>query len=97
MGSNLKYLHLNVNCSFTVACQLGKVVLSQSIDVISLNEPHVRDRTIIDRPDGYSEVISSDGQSRAEQPSGSVPVLITVLSCAPVILWPFAVLFLMRG
>lgn len=62
---NLKYLHLNVNRSFAVACQLGKTVLLNSIYVMSLNELHVRGRTIIEKPKRYAEVITSDSRSRA--------------------------------
>lgn len=65
MGSNPMYLHLNVHRSFEVARKHCNMVLSQSVDFISRNEPHVRDGTIISRFEGYSEVISSDRHSRS--------------------------------
>lgn len=54
METSPKCLHQNVNRSFAVSSKLGKTVLSHSIDLICLNEPHVCEGTVIGSPDGFS-------------------------------------------
>lgn len=63
MGTSPKCLHLNVNRSYAV--QFGKTILSLGIDITSLNEQHICEGTIIGRPNGYSEVLSSEKRRRA--------------------------------
>ena len=66
MGSKVRFLHLNMNRSFVARDGLKQLVLESSLDIVSLNEPHVQD-SATGAPSGFTEVHSGELKFRAAE------------------------------
>lgn len=64
MGSKLRFHHLNVAHGRASAILLGQVILDQSVDFASINEPYLGNEVPVGVPAGYS-VVRALGRSRA--------------------------------